>query len=398
MSKSALDFIYDSAVFIDLYSVLEIEIDAKQDEIKSAYISLAKKNHPDQGGSSDKFQEITRAYEILYSKEMRKEYDLYYLKKNMDEFGGCDILRLRDDYKKWVSSMSKPISKEELDKLYSETFAEYRDKFKEEKINQSDLVDRIKDIEVERKNMEIENSDDSLFNFIKEHNKTTENSNYSDINDVFEYLKYKNSNIFGKNEIMLNDLGTLDTMPGYSSGYTSFIDENEYFSSNLYSSISDMNTDMPKDSIDNLNIDDFNNWKNNKRADSKLSESELTEYLVKRQQEELKLFNDVEYSLADKSKRKEVENYLKTKYLSEDVERYYNGLEDYDKKTNNQTDTSTNFDDILEYMEKIRTEDFGTLNKSNTKLENDDSKSEFMDLKTNRELPKINNVRKREFK
>jgi curved DNA-binding protein CbpA len=83
-----------------LEQILEIDMDAKQDEIKTAYIGLAKKNHPDQGGSSEKFQEITRAYEILYNKETRKEYDLYYLKKSMDEFKGDDILRLKDEYKK----------------------------------------------------------------------------------------------------------------------------------------------------------------------------------------------------------------------------------------------------------------------------------------------------------
>ena len=62
-----LDFIYDSETFIDLYAILEIEMDVKIDKIKIAYIKMAKKNHPDQGGSSEKFQEITRAYEILYN-------------------------------------------------------------------------------------------------------------------------------------------------------------------------------------------------------------------------------------------------------------------------------------------------------------------------------------------
>jgi len=37
-------------------------MDAKSDVIKIAHIKMAKKNHPEQGGSSEKFQEITRAY------------------------------------------------------------------------------------------------------------------------------------------------------------------------------------------------------------------------------------------------------------------------------------------------------------------------------------------------
>ena len=432
MSKSTLDFIYDSTLFVDLYSILQIDIDVKQDEIKTAYITLAKKNHPDQGGSSDKFQEITRAYEVLYNKETRKEYDLYYLKKNMDEFGGDDILRLKDDYKNWVSSSSKQISKEELDKLYLDTFNEYRDKYKEIKINQSELIDRMKDIEVERKNMEIENTDDSLNNFIKEHgmskcvdldtnpnpnpnpNSNPDTNPNINVNDVFEYLKYKNSNVFGNNNIMLKEWGTLDTIPGYSSGYTSFVDDNEYFGSNLYSSISDMNDLMSKESMNNLNIDDFVNWKNTKRSDTKLSESELDNYLKKRQEEELLLFDEVETNLSNGTKKKEVEKFLKTKHLSEDVERYYDDLDNYKKNVNTNdnndinldtqipsdtnNDTSNNLDDMLKYMEKIKVKDFTDTN-TNTKIKQSAKSidSDFVDLKTNRELPKINNVRKREF-
>lgn len=396
MPGGVLDFIYDSETFVDLYTILEIDMDAKQDEIKTAYIGLAKKNHPDQGGSSDRFQEITRAYEILYNKETRKEYDLYYLKKSMDEFKGDDILRLKDDYKNFITASTKPITKEELDKLYSETFDDYRDKYKEEKIDQVDFVNRINDIEVERKNMEIENSDDSLANFLKEHGKDV------NINDVFEYLKYKNSNLFSNN-LVIKEWGTLDSMPGYANGYTSFMDDNEFFGSNLYSNISDMNSIMSKESMNNLNIDEFINWKNTKRNDTKLTESELDVYLKKRQEEQEKLFDEVETNLAISSKRKEVEKFLKTKHLSEDVERYYDDLENNDKntktdknkKTEKKSSKSDNLDDMLNYMEKIRSEEF-TDEKPKSLVKT--GETEFTDLKSNRELPKINNVRKREFK
>lgn len=392
MSGGTLDFIYDSKTFVDLYTVLEIDMDAKQDEIKTAYIGLAKKNHPDQGGSSEKFQEITRAYEILYNKETRKEYDLYYLKKSMDEFEGDDILRLRDEYKNFVTSNSKPISKEELDKLYSETFDEYRDKYKEDKIDQVDFNSRINDIEVERKNVEIENSDDTLANFMKEHGKDI------NINEVFEYLKHKNSNIFNNNSIVMKEWGTLDSMPGYSTDFTSFTDDNEYFGSNLYSNISEMNNSMTNEPINNnLNIDEFINWKNSKRSDTKLSESELDVYLKKRQEEQSKLFDEVEINLTTTSKRKEVEKFLKTKHLSEDVERYYDNLEDEEKDKKKSTDKikNSNLDDMLSYMEKIRAEEF---NDEKPESLEKSLESDFSDLKSNRDLPKINNVRKREFK
>ena len=416
MSGGLMDFIYDSEIFVDLYTILEIDMDAKQDEIKSAYIGLAKKNHPDQGGSSEKFQEITRAYEILYNKETRKEYDLYYLKKSMDEYKGDDILRLKDEYKNFVVSNSKPITKDELDKLYSETFDKIREEYKEDIIDQVDFNNRIKDIDVERKNMEIENSDDSLVNFMKEH------GNNISLNEIFEYLKFKNSNVFG-GSIVTKEWGTLDSMPGYSNGYTSFSDDNEYFGSNLYSDISNMNNNLSKESMKNLNIDDFVNWKNTKRADTKLTNSELDIYMQKRDEEKNKLFDEVETNLTNSSKRKEVEKFLKTKHLTEDVERYYDNLNEFDNfdtkksKTNNtkhhnltyqsdksiqfdksnQSDKSTNsnLDDMLNYMEKIKNDEVvNEKHKQSTKS----GETDFVDLKSGRDLSKINNVRKREFK
>ena len=403
-----LDFIYDSELFVDLYTVLEIDMDAKQDEIKTAYIGLAKKNHPDHGGSSDKFQEITRAYEILYNKETRKEYDLYYLKKSMDEFKGDDILRLKDEYKNFISSNAKPISAEELNKLYSETFNEFREEYKETKINEKDLTNRLNDFEIERKNTQIETSDDSLANFIKEHGQDI------NINDIFEFLKFKNSKCFNNN-IVEKELGTLDSMPGYADGYSSFVSDDEHFGSNFYSNVSDMNNYMSKESMENLNYDEFIGWKNNKHQNTKLSESELNMYLEQRYDEQSKLYNEVESSLEKSSKRKEVEKFLKTKHLTEDIERYYENIDGTNSKiisktkTNSKTNTnlktktntntntnSSNLDDMLNYMEKIKLDEFSqaepTVNSSKSEP------TDFIDLKESINLPKINNVRKREFK
>jgi curved DNA-binding protein CbpA len=317
-----LDFVYDSEIFIDLYEILEVELDAKLDEIKQAYIKMAKKNHPDQGGSSDKFQEITRAYEILFNKETRKEYDLYYLKKSMAEFKGDDTLRLQDDFKNFMSSNTKPISKEELDKLYAETFVEYRDQYKESIIGEEELADRINDITIERKNMQIETSDDTLSNFI------SQNKDKVNINDVFEYLKYKNSQAFSNsNSIMLKEWGTLDQIQGYSNGYSSFVDDNEYFDSNLYSNISNMNAIQESETKPNLNLDEFIQWKTTKHTDTKLTTCDIDTYLKRRQEEQENIFNDVQKNLESNTKVKQVEKFLKTKHLKENVDEYYNNLD-----------------------------------------------------------------------
>lgn len=418
-----LDFIYDSETFVDLYAILEVEMDVKSDEIKIAYIKMAKKNHPDQGGSSDKFQEITRAYEILFNKETRKEYDLYYLKKSMDEFKGDDYNRLRDDFKNFMNSNNKPISKEELDKLYADTFNEYRDQYKDSVIDVEDLTDRINDIKVERQNMQIETSDDTLANFIAQHKDVV------NINDIFEYIKYKNAQSFS-NSIMAKELGTLDTLPGYSNGYSSFMDENEYFGSNLYSNISDMNTLVSNDTTKNLNIDEYIEWKNTKHSDTKLTDGDIDEYLKRRQEEQNIILYEVEKNLESSSKVKEVEKFLKTKHLKENIDEYYDKLDNsnigekkkftkpqikkselpeiidldgnlVDNLHSNANQNSSNLEGMLKFMDEINsanTQDFGELEKEIgvNVLEKKD-KDGFMELKSGINPPKSNNVRRRDL-
>ncbi|MBE6091115.1 MAG: J domain-containing protein [Clostridium beijerinckii] len=63
----------------DYYKVLNISINASNNEIKKAFRSLAKKYHPDRNqGDNDalrKFQEVNEAYEVLSKEESRKKYN-----------------------------------------------------------------------------------------------------------------------------------------------------------------------------------------------------------------------------------------------------------------------------------------------------------------------------------
>ena len=67
-------------------------------------------------------------------------------KKSMDEFRSDNYDRLKNDFKNFMCSTDKPISKEELDKLYAETFQEYRNQYAETAIDGAELTDRINDI------------------------------------------------------------------------------------------------------------------------------------------------------------------------------------------------------------------------------------------------------------
>lgn len=57
------------------YAVLEIKRTASQDEVKTAFRTLAKKHHPDKGGDENLFKEITAAYATLGSVSKRRSYD-----------------------------------------------------------------------------------------------------------------------------------------------------------------------------------------------------------------------------------------------------------------------------------------------------------------------------------
>src|SRR3989344_9189477 len=62
----------------DYYSILGVEKNASEEEIKKAYRKLAHKYHPDKSGGDDvKFKEINEAYQVLGNKEKRAQYDRF---------------------------------------------------------------------------------------------------------------------------------------------------------------------------------------------------------------------------------------------------------------------------------------------------------------------------------
>ena len=81
LSLNLPDFESIKAMFIkntdNAYKILEVEPNASQDEIKTAYRNMVKKYHPDKirsdntamiKGAEEKFREVQRAYEILINK------------------------------------------------------------------------------------------------------------------------------------------------------------------------------------------------------------------------------------------------------------------------------------------------------------------------------------------
>jgi molecular chaperone DnaJ len=86
----------------DFYTVLGLDRNASEKEIKSAYRKLAKKYHPDlnQGSrqAEEKFKEVTEAYEILSDKEKRAQYDRFGMAMFDDTAGSYDYGGQRGSY------------------------------------------------------------------------------------------------------------------------------------------------------------------------------------------------------------------------------------------------------------------------------------------------------------
>ena len=59
----------------DYYQILGVSEGISQEDLKKTYRKLSKQHHPDRGGDSNKFKEISEAYDTLGDKNKRQEYD-----------------------------------------------------------------------------------------------------------------------------------------------------------------------------------------------------------------------------------------------------------------------------------------------------------------------------------
>ena len=58
-----------------LYDRLGVERGADTNDIRKAYMKMARTHHPDKGGNPEEFKEIQKAYEILSDDQKRGIYD-----------------------------------------------------------------------------------------------------------------------------------------------------------------------------------------------------------------------------------------------------------------------------------------------------------------------------------
>jgi len=59
----------------DYYTVLGVDKNASEEDLKKSFRKLATKYHPDHGGDEEKFKEINEAYSVLSDTSKRQQYD-----------------------------------------------------------------------------------------------------------------------------------------------------------------------------------------------------------------------------------------------------------------------------------------------------------------------------------
>ncbi|DBA99584.1 hypothetical protein WJX82_005130 [Trebouxia sp. C0006] len=85
---------------LGLYTLLGLSIKATSADVKKAYRSLAKKHHPDRGGTAVEFTRLQHAFEVLSDPRQREVYDTWakelqfrYVRSNSSQAaGGEDLL------------------------------------------------------------------------------------------------------------------------------------------------------------------------------------------------------------------------------------------------------------------------------------------------------------------
>jgi hypothetical protein len=106
----------------DYYGALGVHMSAEPEVIKGAYNAMARKYHPDTGGSTQRMKEINESYEVLSDPQRKASYDLYCRQRQASSAAGRGA-RTQDssgssDAQKGTQSGQQPGSSSERSRPY----------------------------------------------------------------------------------------------------------------------------------------------------------------------------------------------------------------------------------------------------------------------------------------
>ncbi|MGB4799904.1 MAG: DnaJ domain-containing protein [Candidatus Saccharimonadales bacterium] len=106
--------------FIDYYELLGTHPGAVHEEIRRAFMKLAKRLHPDAGGSLETMQLLNTAYATLRNDTKRKAYDLIHQFQS-----GTATAQYRYDTEGAAGNSIDDLTEEEIDDFVDHLFKEY---------------------------------------------------------------------------------------------------------------------------------------------------------------------------------------------------------------------------------------------------------------------------------
>lgn len=224
-------------VDINLYEILDIDINSDKKTIKKKYKNLALKFHPDKkNGNKETFELINLAYEILINDKLKKFYD----KERKNKFNNKDFIKL----KKQDDIFYNNDNNEDKAKInFQKQQNEYN---KKHNFNPND-INKLSENEFYTKLDDIKTSRNLIYNQV---NLTKLNVSDNVFNDIFINKNIDNTNNINNEIIECNNMELSNYAPiDYNNLYSNDENNNDY-----YTSINQAyNINMPNDIINNYN-------------------------------------------------------------------------------------------------------------------------------------------------
>ena len=305
---SKLSF-YESDTFVDYYDTLDIPFNSEQSEIKEAYHKLVKKHHPDQGGSDVLFRKVNEAYEILSNENTKNEYDAYYIRGD-DNFANDELISLKSEFKNYVEQNNRELTQEEKDKLFLDVIQTVQSENKkivdEQVLTEEDIKDRKDDLQRERNDALVEESDSTLYDLLEDINIGRPGNDRITVSDLYDFFKYKNNSKQNNQQLMASNFLTMSDINNPMTSNFNFIEDDlNNNNSEFHTFFNDQHSTSKNDLINftkNIDNDEFFAWKDKKETEDEINNAPVTEndfekLLARRKMEEQEINNEIENNL-----------------------------------------------------------------------------------------------------